>query len=502
MLGRPRAARPRLRPPCVRHARVGRPLLRPRASAVADPAAEALLAELVADNARHMLLFRERAAGPRRRPRRLRLPARGRGDLRAHRRARRSRSSLGYALGSLDHFAELLTVYAGGGRRGRRRGDRRRCAPTSTRERAALRDALVRGGAAPLAAEAHERYRVRELVETPALRACRLSPRRPLPASPSCSATCCRSALRAPGASRRWRSPRAPARCVSDGLRIGYAHGFDSGPFMAHVYADRPAGRTALGRARSTAACCAARTCLAFRDIRGLAERAVREALDAHPGRGARGRRPGRRPGAVPAARDRRRPRRTRAPVRHRPRRARPGARSGASASASRTACVRARRRLRPRRAGPLAPRPDVVLELGLYGIYHDDALIERHFRGPRRAGRAGARSSSTSRPRNPEIEYIARVWRNAAGERCVWRLRPARAAPRLGRRCRLPARVGHRGPLSGSTASSRLGAPGAEARMTQRPHLDRAPTWATRSARAPSACARCSAATTRCGTT
>ena len=25
----------------------------------------------------------------------------------------------------------------------------------------------------------------------------------------------------------------------------------------------------------------------------------------------------------------------------------------------------------------------------------------------------------------NPEIEYIARVWRNAEGERCVWRLRP-----------------------------------------------------------------------------
>jgi hypothetical protein len=28
-----------------------------------------------------------------------------------------------------------------------------------------------------------------------------------------------------------------------------------------------------------------------------------------------------------------------------------------------------------------LRPRPDVVCELGLYGIYHDDALIERHFR-------------------------------------------------------------------------------------------------------------------------
>jgi hypothetical protein len=27
---------------------------------------------------------------------------------------------------------------------------------------------------------------------------------------------------------------------------------------------------------------------------------------------------------------------------------------------------------------------------------------------------------------RNPEIEYIARVWRTRLGERCVWRLRPA----------------------------------------------------------------------------
>ena len=31
---------------------------------------------------------------------------------------------------------------------------------------------------------------------------------------------------------------------VSDGLRIGYRHGFESGPFMDHVYADTPSGRT------------------------------------------------------------------------------------------------------------------------------------------------------------------------------------------------------------------------------------------------------------------
>jgi hypothetical protein len=52
------------------------------------------------------------------------------------------------------------------------------------------------------------------------------------------------------------------------------------------------------------------------------------------------------------------------------------------------------------------------VLELGLYGIYHDDARIERHFLD----------LAALVAPR--EIVF-ARVWRNAAGERCVWRLRP-----------------------------------------------------------------------------
>jgi hypothetical protein len=72
-----------------------------------------------------------------------------------------------------------------------------------------------------------------------------------------------------------------------------------------------------------------------------------------------------------------------------------------------------------------LRPRPDVVCELGLYGIYHDDALIERHFVDLARAV-APAQVVCNVQVDNPEIEYIARVWRNARGERCVWRLRPA----------------------------------------------------------------------------
>ena len=71
-----------------------------------------------------------------------------------------------------------------------------------------------------------------------------------------------------------------------------------------------------------------------------------------------------------------------------------------------------------------LLPRVDVVCELGLYGIYHDDALIERHFLDLADAT-APEQIVCNVQVANPEIEYVARVWRNARGERCVWRLRP-----------------------------------------------------------------------------
>src|SRR5215207_7485209 len=84
---------------------------------------------------------------------------------------------------------------------------------------------------------------------------------------------------------RAWRfaalrlASRAGA-CLSEGARIGHRHGFDSGPFMAHVYANRAAGRTTVGR-RLDRRLLDRATCQAFRDIRGLAETAVLEAIDA-----------------------------------------------------------------------------------------------------------------------------------------------------------------------------------------------------------------------------
>jgi SAM-dependent methyltransferase len=69
-------------------------------------------------------------------------------------------------------------------------------------------------------------------------------------------------------------------------------------------------------------------------------------------------------------------------------------------------------------------PHPTIVVELGLYGIYHDDALIERHFRDLAETV-APQQIVFNVQTQNPEIEHIARVWRDHRGERCVWRLRP-----------------------------------------------------------------------------
>jgi Putative methyltransferase len=211
---------------------------------------------------------------------------------------------------------------------------------------------------------------------------------------------------------------------VSEGLRVGYAHGFDSGPFMAHVYANRPAGRTALGR-RIDGRLLSRRTCVAFREIRELARQAVLDAIDAQGGEApivadlAAGPAPylleaiATRPEATAVVCD-----------------IDPVALAQAEAAARRLGVAD---RVRTLRADTfdrdalraLEPRPDVVIELGLYGIYHDDGLIERHFQDLAELV-APRQIVLNVQTQNPEIEYIARVWRDHRGERCVWRLRSA----------------------------------------------------------------------------
>ncbi|HEV2058969.1 MAG TPA: class I SAM-dependent methyltransferase family protein [Solirubrobacteraceae bacterium] len=240
-----------------------------------------------------------------------------------------------------------------------------------------------------------------------------------------------------------WRSPRAwrftalslasrAGACLSEGARIGHRHGFDSGPFMAHVYADRAVGRTLLGRLLDRRLLDRA-TCQAFRDIRRLAEAAVLEAIDAADSD---------RPVVADLAAGP-------SPYLLRALAQRPGATAvlcDVDAAALEQALAAAgelgvQDRVITRQASAferaalaaLSPRPDVVCELGLYGIYHDDAIIERHFVDLAERV-APAQIVCNVQVANPEIEYIARVWRNAEGGRCVWRLRPAEQIERYAR--------------------------------------------------------------------
>jgi SAM-dependent methyltransferase len=244
---------------------------------------------------------------------------------------------------------------------------------------------------------------------------------------------------------RAWRFAvaRAASRggaLLSDGLRIGWSRGFDSGPFMAHVYANDARGRTPLGRAIDRRLL-ERRTCVAFRDIRGLAQQAVLDAIDAADSPEpvvadlAAGpatylvRALAERPRAValacdidPAALDTARRAAIEAGVGDQVATIQADAFDRAALAA--LGQPGAQRPPTAHRPLPTGRGPDVVIELGLYGIYHDDARIERHFHDLAELV-APRQIVFNVQTRNPEIEHIARVWRNAAGERCIWRLRP-----------------------------------------------------------------------------
>ena len=130
-----------------------------------DPADKALLATLVAVNARHMLLFRDRAAAHGTDPDAYVCPDEGEAIYVRIPELSGADELVGYALGSLDHFAELLTVY-----RGAADGTDAEAIDgvraDVDRARAELRDRAGDDGEA-FAAEAHELYRVRELAEVP-----------------------------------------------------------------------------------------------------------------------------------------------------------------------------------------------------------------------------------------------------------------------------------------------------------------------------------------------
>jgi hypothetical protein len=135
-----------------------------RVAEVDDPAVKELVARLVADNARHMLLFRARALAHGVDPDAYACPPEGEAIYERIPQLPGVESLAAYALGSLDHFAELLAVY-----RGAAGGEDRAVIDEVAADVATMRGELaaLAGDGGTLAAEAHERYRRRELVEAP-----------------------------------------------------------------------------------------------------------------------------------------------------------------------------------------------------------------------------------------------------------------------------------------------------------------------------------------------
>ncbi len=159
----------RLGPVFARHAygmRAWVDLFAARIPQMADPDMVALVAGIVADNARHGVLFRSRAIAHGLDPDDYVCPPEG--DAIYARLAEISDpdATLAYSLGSLDHFAQLLAVYADAADDPEDLVVIRQVGADNDRARELIR-VLVGDRAVAAADEAHELYRVRELAETP-----------------------------------------------------------------------------------------------------------------------------------------------------------------------------------------------------------------------------------------------------------------------------------------------------------------------------------------------
>lgn len=232
-----------------------------------------------------------------------------------------------------------------------------------------------------------------------------------------------------------WYSPRSwyfglvslflkTAGQLSYGIGTGYRHGFDSGMIMNYVYENSPRGRFFLGR-KLDEAFLGQITCGAWRAVKEIQKNMILRYLAGRSGRAtfiadmASGeadylydvlRQTG--PGVRALLRD------INETALSKSRRT-----AGRLGLTERVSFERGDA-LDTESLRAIAERPDLVIEAGLYGIIHDDALIRGHFSALRDILNPDALIFNVQ-THNPQIELIARVLRNQSGERCVWHLRP-----------------------------------------------------------------------------
>lgn len=211
---------------------------------------------------------------------------------------------------------------------------------------------------------------------------------------------------------------------LSEGIRISYTHGFDSGMIMNYIYQNKPHGRFYIGKVLDRAFLNQI-TCKAFREIKVIQKNAIESYLEERNGK------PifivdlasGKADYIYDALSE------TNTSVNVLLRDIDENALQESKAIAQKLNLLGkvsydVGNALDIESLKKIYPKPDLVIEVGLYGIIHDDELIRRHFLVLR----------DILKPRtilfnvqtyNPQIELIARVLKNQEGERCVWHLRP-----------------------------------------------------------------------------
>ncbi|MEX0998541.1 MAG: class I SAM-dependent methyltransferase family protein [Thermodesulfobacteriota bacterium] len=211
---------------------------------------------------------------------------------------------------------------------------------------------------------------------------------------------------------------------LSRGIKTGYTHGFDSGMIMNYVYEDTPQGTFYIGKALDRAFLNQI-TCKAFRSIKQIQKNMIKDYL-------------AQRNGAPTFIADLASGKadylydallETNSQAKILLRDIDEGALKESRAIAQKLNLPNELKlelgsALDTESLRKIDPKPDLVIEVGLYGIIHDDEQIRRHFLELKEILNPEAILFNVQ-TYNPQIELIARSLVNRDGERCVWHLRP-----------------------------------------------------------------------------